>query len=365
MKMKVPFIDLTAHHRKFAPAFKKKFGDILKNSAFILGRELESFEAEFAKYIGTRHAVGVGSGTDALQLACEAIGLRPGDEVIVPAFTFAATALPVTRAGGVPRFVDVKADTFCLDPGKVEEAITPRTRAILPVHLFGHPAEMDAIMKLARRRNLKVIEDAAQAHGAALGKRRVGAIGDLGCFSFYPTKNLGALGDGGMVTTNDAELAGKIRTLRDLGQRVKGSHEIAGHNSRLDNLQAAWLRIKLKKLNGHNRKRRQAAKVYGRALAHSDGILPTERSGATHVYHVYCILHPERDALRARLSAAGIGTGVYYPQPVPYLDCYRFRGYRHDDFPVAERLSRECLALPMFPELTPTQIRAVASAFGT
>ena len=230
--MKVPFIDLAAHHRKFAPAFKKKFGELLKSSAFILGRELESFEAEFARYIGTRHAVGVGSGTDALRLACEAIGLRPGDEVIVPAFTFAATALPVTRAGGVPRFVDVREDTFCLDPAKVEEAITPRTRAILPVHLFGHPAEMDAIMKLARRRNLIVIEDAAQAHGAALGKRKVGAIGDLGCFSFYPTKNLGALGDGGMVTTNNAELAEKIRALRDLGQRVKGSRRHSSGNGR-------------------------------------------------------------------------------------------------------------------------------------
>ncbi len=361
--MKVPFLDLAAHHRPFAAAFRRKFGEILRSSEFVLGRELELFEGEFAAYVGVRHAVGVSNGTDALQLACEAIGLRPGDEVIVPAFTFVSSALGVTWGGATPRFVDVCGDTFNLDPARIESAITPRTRAIMPVHLFGHPADMDPILEIARRRGLRVIEDAAQAHGATYQGRRVGGLGDLGCFSFYPTKNLSALGDGGMVVTGDDALAERLRVLRNLGQRKKYVHESLGHNYRLDNLQAAFLRIKLARLERMNRLRRAAAARYARALAGAGATLPAARPGCAHVWHVYSVLHPERDRLRERLQAAGVGCGVYYAIPLPHQECYRGLGYRRGEFPVAERLAGRSLALPIFAEITARQIDAVARAF--
>jgi dTDP-4-amino-4,6-dideoxygalactose transaminase len=359
---KVPFLDLTAHHRPFAAAFRKKMDELLQSSEFILGREVEAFEKEFAAYLGVRHAVGVSNGTDALRLACEAIDLKPGDEVIVPAYTFIATALGVTFAGGRPRFVDVSGDTFNLDPEKAEKAITPRTRAILPVHLFGHSADMDPILDMARRHGLRVIEDAAQAHGATYGGVRVGALGDLGCFSFYPTKNLSALGDGGAVVTNDDALADRLRVLRNLGQRKKYHHEVLGHNNRLDNLQAAFLRIKLKKLDAFNRKRRDAAARYAKALEGIGATLPAARPGCGHVYHLYSILHPRREAIRANLQAAGVACGVYYEKPAALQECYRGLGHAAGEFPVAERLCATNLALPLFPEITPAQIRAVARA---
>jgi dTDP-4-amino-4,6-dideoxygalactose transaminase len=359
---KVPFLDLAAHHRPFAAAFRKKLGELLRSSEFILGRELGEFENEFARYLGVKHAVGVSNGTDAIRLACEAIGLRAGDEVIVPAYTFVATALGVTFAGGTPRFVDVCEDTFNLDPEKAEQAVTPRTRVILPVHLFGHPADMDPILALAKRHGLRVIEDAAQAHGAAFKGRKVGGIGDLGCFSFYPTKNLSALGDGGAVVTNDDALADRLRMLRNLGQKVRYVHDVLGHNNRLDNLQAAFLRLKLKKLDSFNRKRAAAAELYGRELSGLGAALPRARPGCLPAWHLYSVLHPEREAVRARLQAAGIACGVYYSRPAALQDCYRSLGHRPGDFPVAERLSARNLALPIFPEITPAQVRAVARA---
>jgi dTDP-4-amino-4,6-dideoxygalactose transaminase len=358
--MKVPFLDLAAHHRPFAAAFRKKLDELVKSSEFILGREGEAFEKEFAATLGVRHALGVSNGTDALRLACEAIELKPGDEVIVPAFTFVATALGVTFSGARPRFVDVSEDTFNLDPEKVERAITPRTRAILPVHLFGHPVDMDSLLDIARRRGLRVIEDAAQAHGAVWKDRRVGGLGDIGCFSFYPTKNLGALGDGGMVVTNDDGLAQRLRMLRNLGQRERYVHEILGCNNRLDNLQAAFLRLKLKNLDGFNQRRKAAAACYDRELQGSECIVPRVRAGCDHVYHIYSILHPRREILRKRLQAAGIASGVYYPTPLPYQECYRSLGHKRGDFPVSERLSGRILALPIYPEITAAQIRAVA-----
>jgi dTDP-4-amino-4,6-dideoxygalactose transaminase len=364
-KVRVPFLDLGAHHRKFAAAFRRKFNEVLRSSEFILGRELEAFEAEFAAYIGVGHAIGVSNGTDALRLACEAIDLRPGDEVIVPATTYIASALGVSFAGGTPRFAEVTADTFSLDPARLEDAITPHTRAVMPVHLFGHPADIDPIREIARRRGLRVIEDAAQAHGALYKGRRAGSLGDLGCFSFYPSKNLGALGDGGMVTTDDAALAGRLRMLRNLGQKRRYYHDVLGNNNRLDNLQAAFLRLKLKKLEQHNRLRQAAAARYNKALAGSGAVLPVARPGSTHVFHIYNILHPERDELRRRLEAARISCGVYYPMPAPYQECYRSLGYKRGDFPVSERLAAQSLALPMFPEITPAQIRAVAAALRT
>lgn len=361
----IPFIDLTAHHRKFAAAFRKKLDELVGNSQFTLGEELDRFEREFAAYIGAKHAIGVSNGTDALRLACQAIDLKPGDEVIVPADTYIATALGVTWAGGIPRFVDVALDTFNLDPAKIEEAITPRTRAIMPVHLFGHPADMDPILEIARRRGLRVIEDAAQAHGATYKRRRVGGLGDLGCFSFYPSKNLGALGDGGMITTNDDALALKLRMLRNLGQREKYVHEILGVNNRLDNLQAAFLRIKLRKLDAHNRLRQKAAERYARKLAGTSAVVPAMRLGCFHVYHIYSIRHPRRDALRSALQAAGIGCGVYYPVPVPFQKCYLPLGYKAGDFPVTEQLARESLALPMYPEITAAHIRTAVETLRT
>jgi dTDP-4-amino-4,6-dideoxygalactose transaminase len=358
----VPFLDLALHHRPFAASFRKKLDELVRSSQFILGGELEAFEREFATYLGVRHAVGVSNGTDALRLACEAIGINPGDEVIVPAYTFIATALGVTFAGGIPRFVDVSPDTFNLDPAQIERAITPKTRAILPVHLFGHPADMPEILALAKTHRLRVFEDAAQAHGAAIGGRKVGGWGDLGCFSFYPTKNLSALGDGGAVVTNDDGLADRLRVLRNLGQKERYVHSVLGHNNRLDNLQAAFLRIKLKRLESFNRKRRAAAAAYGRRLPFLGATLPSSRPGCDHAYHLYSLLHPERDALRTRLQAAGIGCGIYYSTPAAYQECYRELGYRPGAFPVAERLCRENLALPIFPEITALQIRTVARA---
>ncbi|MBV8881004.1 MAG: DegT/DnrJ/EryC1/StrS family aminotransferase [Planctomycetaceae bacterium] len=356
----VPFLDLSAHHRPLLGAFRRKVDKIFRSSEFILGRDVELFEQEFGAFLKVGHAVGVSNGTDALRLACEAIDLRPGDEVLVPANTYVATALGVTHAGGTPKFVDVTPDTFTMDPSRVEEAITPRTRALIPVHLFGHPADLGPLLEIARRRSLKVIEDTAQAHGATWEGRPVGGIADLGCFSFYPSKNLGALGDGGLVATNDPALAERLRMLRHMGQRRKYVHEIIGYNNRLDNLQAALLRIKLPRLQKSNRQRQAAAKLYAKALAGTDAVLPSTRPGCSHVYHIYSIRHPRRDRVREALEKAGIGCGVYYPVPVPYQDCYRDLGHRKGDFPVTEQLAADSLALPMFPELTARQVERVA-----
>jgi dTDP-4-amino-4,6-dideoxygalactose transaminase len=268
----------------------------------------------------------------------------------------------VTVAGGTPRFVDVSPDTFNLDPDRIEAAITTRTRAILPVHLFGHPADMGPILEIAKRRNLKVVEDAAQAHGAEWKGRRAGSMGDLACFSFYPTKNLSALGDGGALTTNDDALADRLRILRNLGQRQRYLHEIVGHNNRLDNLQAAFLRLKLKKLEGWNRKRGAAAARYAKALAGSGAVVPCVRPGATHAWHAYSILHPDRDAVKARLQAAKIGFGIYYATPLPFQPCYAALGHKPGEFPVSEDLARRILSLPIFPEITAAEITAVVRA---
>lgn len=357
---KIPFVDLGAHHRKFAAAFKKAFNTTLGNSQFILGGEIEAFEREFAKYVGVKHVVGVSNGTDALRLALEGSGMEPGGEVIVPAYTFAATALAVSHAGGVPRFVDVSDDSATLDPAKIEAAITPKTRAIMPVHLWGHPADMDAILEIARRRGLKVIEDAAQAHGATVQGRRVGSIGDAAAFSFYPSKNLGALGDAGALATNDDALADRVRRLRNVGQGKKYHHVDLGYNNRLDTLQAAFLRIKLKKLDAHNRMRRKNAELYDRLLAPLGVRTPPAHAG--HVYHLYTIRHPKRDAIAKALTDAGIACGIYYPIPLHLQECYARLGGKKGDHPVSERLAGEVLSLPMYPELGAAQIKRVAAA---
>ncbi len=355
----IPFADLAAQHRELASDLAKRLAELLESSQFILGEELERFEAEFASYCGVPHAVGVSSGTSALELACRAL-VPPGAEVIVPAQTFVASAFAVTLAGCQPRFVDVLPESRALDPKLLAAACTPRTKAILVVHLYGHPAPMDAIGEFAHARGLAVIEDCAQAHGASLGGRRVGGFGDAGCFCFYPSKNLGALGDGGMVVMRDAELRDRVRTLRHLGQRVRNVHETVSSNHRLDSLQAAFLRVKLPHLERWNEGRRAVARAYRQALDRSGCVLPTEAPGARHVYHLYALRHPRRDAIARALAAAGIGHGIYYPTPVPLQPAYRDLGARAGDFPVADALSRDSIALPMFPELSGAQIAEVA-----
>ncbi len=352
----IPFLDLGVAHAPLRKAFLAKLGDLIDRNEFILGPEVDAFEKEFAAYCGAAHGIGVSNGYDALRLTLEAMGIGPGDEVIVPDFTFAASAFAISHAGARPRFVDVEAETFCLDPSKIEAAITPATKAIMPVHLFGHPADLDPIVAIARKHNLKVIEDAAQAHGATYRGRRVGAQADAGCFSFYPSKNLGALGDAGMVVTNDASLTDRIRTLRNCGSRVRYQHDFVGYNNRLDSFQAALLRIKLKGLDKANRLRQKVAAVYGRYLAYQ---AMQSKDWAKPVYHLYVIRSESRDKLRDRLTAAAIGCGVYYPVPLHLQPCYKSFGGKAGDFPVSERLAREVIALPMFPELKPAQIRRI------
>ena len=331
--------------------------------ASILGRELEDFEREFAAYCGSRHAIGVGSGLDALTLALQARGIGPGDEVITAANTFIATALAVSRVGATPVLADCDERDFNLDPDAMEKAITPRTRAVIPVHLYGQLASIDAILDVARRRHLFVLEDAAQAHGAAKEGRHAGSFGDAGAYSFYPAKNLGAFGDGGLVVTDDDRLAAHIRMLRDYGQRKKYQHEVVGTNSRLDTLQAAVLRVKLPALDRRNEARRAAADGYRRRLSRLPLVLPRppeERS--RHVYHLYVVRVASRDQVQQRLAAAGIRTGIHYPQPIHFQEAYRHLGVGPGTYPVAERLAGEVLSLPMFPSLTDEQIDRVGSA---
>ncbi len=349
----IPFVDLKAHHAKFAAAFRRKVNEILRDSQFILGDEVEAFEREFARFLGAKHVVGVANGTDALTLALKALGIGPGDEVIVPTFTFAATALAVSHAGATPRFADVEDKYYSLDPAKL--TASPKTKAIIPVHLYGHPTDLDAILAFARTHRLKVVEDAAQAHGAYYRGKRVGTLGDVGCFSFYPSKNLGALGDAGAVATNDAAVAERLRVLRHVGQSRKYEHVVLGHNSRLDNLQAAFLRVKLPKLDAHNRMRQRNAALYSKALSGGVGT-PAVRDDSTHVYHIYAIRSARRETLRAKLSEAKISCGVYYPIPLHRQPCYARTG---EEFPIAERLAAELLAIPMYPELTASQIGTI------
>jgi dTDP-4-amino-4,6-dideoxygalactose transaminase len=356
----IPLVDLGAQHRPLAPDLEKKLRELLESSQFILGEELERFESEFVSYVGAAHGIGVASGTAALELACRAL-VPPGSEVIVPAATYAATAFAVTLAGSRPRFVDVTSDTGAIDPDRLAGALGARTRAIVAVHLFGHPAPMGEILAFARRHGLRVIEDCAQAHGATYEGRRVGSLGDAGCFSFYPSKNLGALGDGGIVLTDDPEAAERVRLLRHLGQRVRNVHEAVAGNLRLDTLQAAFLRVKLPSLDAWNERRRAAARAYGEELEGSGVVLPGARPGCTHVFHLYVIRHRERDEVKRALQSAGIGCGVYYPTPVPLQPAYREIGARESDFPVAVERSRDSLALPIYPEITRAQIERVAS----
>jgi dTDP-4-amino-4,6-dideoxygalactose transaminase len=360
MQIKVPFLDLTSHHAPLRAEFEGAIQEVIDDNAFAGGPFVAQFETEFAAHCDCAYAVGVGSGTEALWLALLAFGIGPGDEVITVPNTFMATAEAITFCGARPVLVDVDESTYTMDPVALEKAVTSKTRAIIPVHLFGQPADMDPIVKVARRYGLFVIEDACQAHGAEYQSRKVGTLGDAACFSFYPGKNLGAFGEAGAVVTNNAEVQEKIRVLRDHGQVCKYYHTMIGWNGRMDGIQAAVLRIKLQHLEKGNELRRSHAAHYDRELQGIEGVmLPIQRAGVRHVYHIYAIRVPDRDEMVRRLTDRGIGCGVHYPVPVHLQEAYRSLGYQRGSFPIAERCAQEFLSLPMFPELTFEQVELV------
>jgi len=363
-RLEVPFVDLVAQHASIAAEIDEAISRVMRDADFILGREVDLFEREFAAFCQTDYGVGVDSGTSALELALRAFGIGRGDEVITAANSFIATAFAISSAGARPVLVDVDPRTSTIDVERLEGAISPRTRAIMPVHLYGHPADMDPILEIARRRGLVVIEDACQAHGARYKGRRTGSLGHAAAFSFYPSKNLGACGDGGMVVSGDPEAAEAVRRLRNYGQRRKYHHDTLGFNHRLDTLQAAILRVKLRHLEVWNAARCQQAALYGERLAGCPVALPQEADWAQSAYHLYAIRAADRDTLAARLRDRGIATGIHYPVPIHLQQAYRDLGYRQGDFPVSEGLAGQILSLPLAAELTLEQIGHVAESIG-
>jgi dTDP-4-amino-4,6-dideoxygalactose transaminase len=357
---RIPLLDLQAEYRSIKPEIDAAVLRVLEDGQFALGPAVSRFEAALAAYCGTAEAVGVNSGTSALHLALLAAGVAPGDEVITVPFTFVATVAAIEHAGAKPVFVDVDEVYYTMDPARLEAAMTLRTKAIIPVHLYGQPADMEPILDLAARRGVAVIEDAAQAHGAESRGRRCGSLGRLGCFSFYPSKNLGAYGEGGAVVTGDPALAARIRLLRSWGEQTRYTHTARGFNYRMDAIQAAILDVKLRHLEPWTEARRAHASSYARHLAGTAAVIPRVRDGARHVYHQYVVRVPQRETVRARLADAGVQTAVHYPIPLHLQPAYRDLGYARGDFPVAERLADEVLSLPMFPGLTEPQIEIVA-----
>ena len=356
----VPLVDLKAQYRSIRQEINDAIQHVLDSTQFVLGEEVAAFERDFAAYCGGREAVAVNSGTSALHLSLLAAGIGPGDEVITIPFTFVATVAAIRYAGATPVYVDIDPRTFTMDAGQVERAITPRTRALLPVHLYGHPADMDPLVEIARRHKLTLIEDACQAHGAEYKGRRVGSIGDMGCFSFYPGKNLGAYGEGGAVVTNNPEFAGKIRMLRDWGQDRKYHHQYLGYNYRMEGIQGAILKVKLRHLEDWTEARRAHAIRYREILADAGVRLPQEQPWARHVYHVYAVRTNDREALQKSLNQAGVGTGIHYPVPVHEQPGYADPRYKRGDFPKSEAAADEVLSLPMYAELTEDQLQQVA-----
>lgn len=358
--MNIPVFDLKRQYENLKTEIDNAFKSVLENGIFVLGENVKRFEEEFAEYLGAGFAVGVGSGTEALHLSLKACDIGYGDEVITVPNTAVPTISAISFAGAKPVFVDITPDTCTMDLRKVEEKITDKTKAILPVHLYGHSTEMEQIMKLAKAHNLRVIEDACQAHGAKYNSKNAGTIGDMGCFSFYPTKNLGAYGDGGMVVTNNEELYKKLIMLRNYGEVKKFTSKIEGFNSRLDEIQSAVLRVKLKYLDEWTNKRREIATMYHQLLYNSNVQLPCERQWAKHVYHLFVIRVNKRDALKDYLHERGVGTQIHYPIPVHLQDAYKKLGHKAGDFPISERNAEEILSLPIYPELTTEEIEAVA-----
>ena len=358
----IQLVDLVAQYHSIQPEIDEAVRRVLESGHFILGSEVATLEEEICAYLKVKHGIGVGSGTDALVLALRALEIGPGDEVIVPAYTFFATAGAVLLVGATPVFAEIDPQTYCLDAEDASRRISERTKAIIPVHLYGHPANMDAILELAKHHSLKVVEDNAQAFGATYHGCRTGSLGDIGCLSFFPTKNLGAYGDGGMVVTNDNELAERVCALRTHGWKKKYFPETLGYNSRLDALQAAILRAKLPHVDTWNEERRALAQWYSRRLAEFGVGVPYEAEVACHVYHLYVVRLRERDRTQNLLKEAGIAAEVYYPQPVHLTAPCQHFGYKPGDFPEAERASRETLAIPLYPEMTTTQSELVITA---
>lgn len=355
----IPFLDLKSPHIELRDEINGAIARVVDSGWYILGPEVEAFEGEYAAYCEASHCVGLANGLDALHLALRALDVGPGDEVIVPSNTYIATWLAVSQCGATPVPVEPVEATYNLDPALVEAAITFRTKVILPVHLYGQPADMDPILAIARKHGLRVLEDAAQAHGARYKCRRIGSHGDVVAWSFYPGKNLGALGDGGAITTNDAELADRIRVLRNYGSRVKYVNEVQGYNSRLDPLQAAVLRVKLKHLDAWNARRTALAGQYLQGLADTGLVLPQVPAWVEPAWHLFVVRAPQRDALQQKLTAAGVGSLIHYPIPPHRQQAYAGMAWRAEIFPLASRMSDEVLSLPMGPQLQPDQVRQV------
>lgn len=356
--MQIPMVDLAIQYRELKDSIDKAVANVLETTQFILGPQGSAFEQEIAGYLGVKHAIGVSSGTDALHLALRAAGLGPGDEVITSPFTFIATAEAIAYVGATPVFVDIDPRTFNIDISLVEAAITPRTRAVLPVHLFGQPADLAPLKELCAAKNLLLIEDCAQSCGAAYGERMTGAWGDLGCYSFFPSKNLGCFGDGGLISTNSDDLAAQVRMLRNHGSRQRYHHAVIGYNSRLDDLQAAILRVKLQHLDRFNRLRREHAHLYSQLLSELGVEAPYEDGKGVHVYHQYTILTDRREELQAALAEAKIASAVYYPIPLHRQEVFADL-CRDVSFPVSEQVASRVLSLPIYPELTRAQVERV------
>jgi dTDP-4-amino-4,6-dideoxygalactose transaminase len=363
MTMRIPLVDLKAQYVRIRPEIETALHEVVESCRFVGGPEVDAFESEWARFCEARCALGVSSGTSALHLALIGAGVGPGDEVLIPSHTFIATAEVVRRLGARARFVEITERTFTLDPSGLEAAFTPRAKAVIPVHLYGHPADMDPVFDFARSHGLAVIEDAAQAHGARYKGSRCGSLAPFGAFSFYPGKNLGAYGDGGAVTASDPADLPRLRSLSNHGRADKYMHEEEGYNYRLDAMQAAVLRVKLRHLETWNAERRRAAAWYNERLEGAPGlVLPQTARWAEHVFHLYVVRVPGRDQALSALKEAGIDAAIHYPVPLHLQPAYRHLGYREGDFPVTERIAREILSLPMYPEITEEQVDRVASA---
>lgn len=357
----VPFLDLAGMHAPILEEIKREVGRVIDAHTFALGPVVEEFERNFAGYCGVEHCVGLNSGTSAVHVALLCAGVRPGDEVITTPYSWISTSWAISYAGAKPVYVDIDAQTYCLNPAKIEAAITPKTKALLPVHLFGHTADMDEIVRIGQKHGLAVIEDAAQAHGARHRGRRCGSLADIAAFSFYPGKNLGAFGEAGAVVTNNAEWAERARRLRDHAQQGRHRHVEIGFNYRMEAIQAAVLNVKLRHLDEWNRKRREVAGWYAEQLQDiPDVVLPQPAAWAEPIWHIYGIRHPKRDAMRRRLEQCGVQTGVHYPTPIHLQPAYVHLGYEVGDLPATEALASEQISLPMFPGMSENQVRRVA-----
>lgn len=352
----IPFVDLKMEYEELMKEINQAVQTVLESGQFILGKEVETFEKEFSKYVGTKFGIGVNSGSDALFVALKTLGIGKGDEIITVSHTFISTVDAISRNEANPVFVDVDLETYTIDIAQIEKKISPKTRAIIPVHLYGHPADMEPIMEIAEKHNLFVIEDACQAHGAQYKHAKVGGIGHIGCFSFYPSKNLGAYGDAGMITTNNEELANKLKKMRNYGESRKYYYDFVGVNSRLDEMQAAVLRVKLRYLDEWNEKRRKLAKLYDALLDNTDIVTPVEREYAKHVYHLYVVRHKRRNELQQYLLNRGIETLIHYPIPVHLQEAYKI----NDKLPVTEKICSEILSLPMFPWLKESEVEEIS-----